>query len=54
MYYVAHAAALEKRPGGIRALYVMYTRRLVGPLGWPWFGRERDDEEIGRFLRSWF
>ena len=38
---VAHAATVDKRPGGLTALCVMYTRRLVGPLGLPWFGTER-------------
>ena len=27
-------------------------KRLVGPLGWPWFGRERAGN-IGRFFVSW-
>ena len=52
MYFVAHAAAVDKRPGGLMDLCVMYTRRLVGLLSWPWFGRERTGN-IGRFFVSW-
>ena len=41
MCFVAHSAAVDKRPDDLMGLCMVYTRRLVGPLGWPWFGRER-------------
>ena len=50
---VAHAAAVDKRPGDLSGLRVMHTRRLVGLLGWPWCGRERAGN-IGRFFVTWF
>ena len=40
VYFVAHAAELDKCPGELMVLYVMMTGRFVGLLGWPWFRRE--------------
>ena len=40
MYFVAHAAAVDKHPGESMGMCMMYTRRLVGLLVWPWFWRE--------------
>ena len=42
VYFVAHAAALDKCPGDLMGLCVMMTGRLVGLLGWPWFRREEE------------
>ena len=52
VYFIAHAAAVDKCPGEFRALCVMYTQHLMVLLGWPWFWRERA-RDIGRFSPPW-
>ena len=52
MYFVAHAAAVDKRPGESMGVCMMYMRRLVGLLVWPWFWREVAGK-TREFLPSW-
>ena len=53
VHFVACTTAMKISRGELLCDGVLNTRRLVGPLERPWFGRDGADKIVGRFVPSW-